>query len=320
MEITIRHVVELSPAFEALVRRLLDARGAPGAVPAREQDGPDGAVGVAEAQGAEGSPQAAPAMPPQAGRQRDLPAAVSASRVLGRLWRTAEREARLRELWPGPLTVARVIADLATLEGPRMPLGDSALYGWATELGLPLPRPGRLAVDNMGGRPRAGWRTPERAAVVRELWPQGVPRDEVLARLHALPGDPVEPSRLSVWAAEMGVKRPEGWAAASTSRVMARAVAARSKPEAVAASNVQRGVEAARERIAVSLVPEAPRPVAPALPPVAETGRVYASFQELRAWAGFYGLAYDGSDVERLNKFRAAKGLPPVVQDEARAA
>ena len=63
----------------------------------------------------------------------------------------------------------------------------------------------------------------------------------------------------------------------------------------------------------------APPPAMP-LPSPSSDGKVYATFWAIRAWAEARGFAYDGSNMEQLNKRRAAAGLPPLVQDEAAAA
>lgn len=63
----------------------------------------------------------------------------------------------------------------------------------------------------------------------------------------------------------------------------------------------------------------APPPAMP-LPSPASDGKVYATFWAIRAWAEARGFAYDGSNMDQLNKRRAAAGLPLLVQDEAAAA
>lgn len=60
---------------------------------------------------------------------------------------------------------------------------------------------------------RERYRTEARAALVRELWPAGVPTSEIARRLGALPGQPVPTpvnKRIGIWAATLGVKRPNG--------------------------------------------------------------------------------------------------------------
>lgn len=52
------------------------------------------------------------------------------------------------------------------------------------------------------------------------------------------------------------------------------------------------------------------------LPEPREDGKVYTSFYNIRAWAGVYGIAYDGTNMDRVNKLRIAKSLPLLVQDE----
>lgn len=52
--------------------------------------------------------------------------------------------------------------------------------------------------------------------------------------------------------------------------------------------------------------------------PAAEGGLVRASFREIQAWAAFYGISYDGGNVDQVNRRRAALNLPLVAQCEAR--
>lgn len=65
---------------------------------------------------------------------------------------------------------------------------------------------------------------------------------------------------------------------------------------------------------------ERPAPPVVSLPSPSSDGKVYASFWAIRAWAEARGFAYDGSNMDQLNKRRAAAGLPLLVQDEAAAA
>jgi hypothetical protein len=127
-----------------------------------------------------------------------------------------------------------------------------------------------------------------------------VPVGDIIARLDALPGDPIVPGRIAPWAAELKVKRPEGFIGQLARTKLGLPEAAPVVPAPV----VQEAP------------PPAPAPKPPALPAPAENGKVYAGFRQIRAWAGFYGQPYDGGNIDRLNKFRMAKGLPPVVQDD----
>lgn len=52
-------------------------------------------------------------------------------------------------------------------------------------------------------------RTPERTALLRDLWQvvPPIPRDELLDRLNALPGDKIQYVTLNTWARSLGLKR-----------------------------------------------------------------------------------------------------------------
>lgn len=336
MEITVRHVVEVPRSLELLLLRLaqaLEGAGLASRAEIEEQDGAGGAVGAAGTPGAGGGP-----LPPVAASAaaaglpgQNAPAAAErgekAGRAMGQKWRAPEREAGLRELWLGHLSTTRVRMRLAAMDGEAMPSGNAALYRWAGELGLPTSRPSgesRVGV----GQTRAGWRTAERRALLLEAWSEGVSTPEIIAQMEALPGDPLPKDKalhVGVWAAELGRKRPPGFRSEVARGVNAARQETAAAPKAAAPAGP--GEAAALERAAppsqlpalvVPVASAAPKP--PPLPAPAEDGTVYASFAQLRAWAGFYAIAYDGSNVDRLNKFRAAKGLPPVVQDEAVAA
>ena len=56
----------------------------------------------------------------------------------------------------------------------------------------------------------------------------------------------------------------------------------------------------------------------PALPPPdPRTGRIYVPFATIRALAAYHGFIYDGSNMDRVNRVRAAMNQPPLVQDDA---
>ncbi len=257
----------------------------------------------------------------------------------------------------GPLPVAEV-------ETPAQPGGVT-----------PPPEPPVAAVRQKAARPRAhaadggrgyrtkprppSWRTPERAALLDEAWPDGVPTDEIVRQMEADGGLPVpSANHVSIWAAERGKRRSKEF------RLKQAQDAGRLGGRKLGPENQARGVEAARARVeaAARLRPSpaerlppagdnsgardvpgiaappagdnsgalgapavapphaaspgaAPKRVMPRLPEPAENGRVYASFSEIREWAAFMGIAYDGSNMDMVNRRRAAMGAPPVVQD-----
>lgn len=71
-----------------------------------------------------------------------------------------------------------------------------------------------------------------------------------------------------------------------------------------------------------SIAPPGPRPdgINPKakvidLPPPAPNGKIYTSFYNIRAWAGVYGITYDGTNIDKVNKLRTAKSMPSLVQE-----
>lgn len=331
MEITIRVVHEASPELLRLLGALL-----PGGVTGM---GPGRAVRVPRAPGAAagGSSPAAVAPAAAAGLTRqNAPAAAAPVRRMRNSWRTEARRLLLEADWPRGRPVGEIRAQMAAMDGPALPRAKYVIATWAHE--LELVRPGMEARK---------WRTQERLAILQRDWPTGDTREVIAARMNELPGPPVPAQRLKVWAAEHGLVRPEGFLSAI--RVGKRqggrrpaAVAEAGPAVAVAgdddADGQQEGhapprapeVPGLSPAAAAGAPPEVPRaspavvapvvlgpaPKPPPLPAPAENGRVYACFRDLAAWAGFYGLAYDGTNIDRLNRLREARGLPAVVQDD----
>lgn len=371
MEITIRHVVVLPQALEMLLVRVAEAM-VRGAVPAphtapgagQKQDGPDGAVGIAEAPGAAGvsSLLVAPTTAAAGLLRQNAPAAAVTVRPKLGAWRTEERRLLLEADWPRGRDVREIRAQMEGMAGPPVPVQPYVVAQWASDLGLRRP-----------GAEARKWRTPERRAVLVRDWPAGVTREEIAARMAALPGAAVPADRLKQWAADLDLARPEWFLSAirkgvrqggrrkagaeeqdTTAGVADAAASERPPTEAGGIPPVKAVEEDEGQDTGARNVPSVPpspqpidgppntggeppappespavapvRPVAAAAPPrppplpaPAENGKVYATYRELRAWAGFYGIAYDGSNMDRLNRVREAKGLPPMVQVEAAA-
>jgi hypothetical protein len=61
---------------------------------------------------------------------------------------------------------------------------------------------------------RSYWWSEERRALLAELWPAGVPVDEVCARLHLLPGWMLDPPRVAAEAGRLDLRRPDGFRSA----------------------------------------------------------------------------------------------------------
>jgi hypothetical protein len=181
---------------------------------------------------------------------------------------------------------------------------------------LPRQNAPPAASGAVQGHRRSRWSSPERDAVLRAHWPAGSGYAVIWPLLEAAsPGQPmpVLKDHIAARAAYLGLRRPP-------SALVVHLAAAR-------AARAPRGVADAPAApppppVAVApAVPQTERPKPPPLPAFSlEDGKVYATFAEIRAWAGFYGFAYDGSNMDRLNKLRAAKGLPPLVQDDTRKA
>ena len=175
---------------------------------------------------------------------------------------------------------------------------------------------------------RMKWGTAARDAVLREHIPAGTAKRDIMRLLEAASPDvpmPREWQHVLARSNRLGLRRPE---TEGTTRLL-RARAAKRQQVAVAVSNQARGAALAQARVeaaprptpalAASAPPDPPRSP-PTLPdPDPATGRIYAPFAAIRAWAGFYGLPYDGSNMDQVNKLRAAKGLRPLVQDDSRA-
>jgi len=339
MEITIRHVLDVSPQLAELLGRLLAGVALQSTAGAAQQAAPaplnPGGCHVAECEDAntdERRPDVgtAPAAPDPAPGAAPTPADLIAD--AGKMvppeapsqrgeWRTAERFAVLRRLYPAGVDLIEIKAALAALDGPPLPEHQNRIAQWARDRGLSRP--------SDGAEP---WRTPERRAILEATWPVGVDVFEIAARMNALPGGEVQHRRLSVWAASLNLKRPVEYTERLARERMARIRTARwGRAPAAAAQD-----GAAMERVAaaagpvsdpparpVAVVPEPARvaATAPAKPPPlpdAVDGLVRASFREIRAWAAHYGIRYDGGNVDVVNRRRAGLGLPPVAQCEVR--
>lgn len=139
------------------------------------------------------------------------------SRGLAPAWRTAAREALLRELWPQTaVTMEQLRGRIAALPGALLPTSMNGVYAWASGLRLGA----RTASDaaavlkaKPGPQASEGWRTMGRAAVLEREWPAGTPVREIRALLEALPGPPLSsnPDAVGIWASQRGLSRPAGF-------------------------------------------------------------------------------------------------------------
>ncbi len=157
--------------------------------------------------------------------------------------------------------------------------------------------------------PRAAndWRTDERKAELTRRYAAGEDMTVIRLALAEMDGARVPDRNAPLW----------GWVSALNLR--------RDTPSEPLAQPTRAMVRAAEDTSRT--LPIAPPPTRTAgtnpmgaaakLPPPSEDGKIYASFAEIRAWAGAYGIAYDGTQMDRVNKLRAAKSLPPLVQRES---
>lgn len=119
------------------------------------------------------------------------------------------------------------------------------------------------------------WRTPERAAILRRVWPDGTDTQLCIKMIEARPGGSIPtPKALNVarWANALGVKRPAGHQAKMASAALS------------------------------------------ALRPMAPQAKRELNFFELRQLAASLGIVYDGTNVDQVNKVLAKRHQPSVVQ------
>lgn len=398
MEITIRHVLELSPRFEELLGRLVagvavqatagaarEAVSAPSnpggahVASSNESNTDDSRPDVGTASAALDPAPGAASVPVDNCAEPDIslppePLDLPEGPARGE-WRTAERFALLEKMYPAGVDLMEIKAVLAAVDGPPLPPHQNRIAHWARDRGLSRP--------SDGAEP---WRTPARAAILKETWEAGVDVFEIAERMNALPGGPVLHRRLSVWAAQLNLKRPQEYIDRMARERMVRVQKARwgERPQdadqdtragvAGAAASVGPSTEAGGRPPAKAVeedagqdtdsrnessVPPAPQPIgrppntggeavsvpaqasaelrppappeppsaaapapvrraAPKLPPPDADGLIRASFREIKEWAEFYGIAYNGANGDAVNRRRALMGLRPVAQCEAR--
>lgn len=187
--------ITLSPELHALARdfvralnRLADALGRVGVetapIVARAAEAP------------------APVAPP-------APATPPRKRPDGTVW-TPERNAYLDRAWLAGES-SRVILD-AVNAMPGLPVASIGAVG-VQAAGRGLRRPAgfkgtRFADAVSAGNPAAFKRNPEREAMLRKLWLEGVERGDIVTRLNDLPGKPfTDPKEITWWAKQIGLHR-----------------------------------------------------------------------------------------------------------------
>lgn len=323
-EVVVRLEVS-EPVMALLVRavRALEARPGvagrseeqdrqPGGPPAPAASVPGRALAAdAGAGGATAEVPHAPPSPPVKPRARRRDAGMFRAN-----WKTSEREARFRAEWNVEMSPEARRQRLAELPGGALPTSWRNLNAWAVQLGLPA-RPHLV--------PAPLWRTPEREAQMRADWGVVMSPTERRARLEAHPGPalPKDWSNLADWGAQLGLGRV---ATVSLADRAAQARAAFQAQREARAGNVQQNPVVTPARVspppallAQVAPPNPPNPPVPKLP-TPSNGRHYCSFREIKAWAAHYDIAYNGANIEAVNKRRKLMGLLPLVQDEARTA
>jgi hypothetical protein len=187
---------------------------------------------------------------------------------------------------------------------------------------------------------RTAWRTPERRALLAVQWPAGAEVRDIIDAMEKMPGAPVMRTHVSVWANDLGLRRPEGWRSKFMGARGHRAADPIETPEPAPAPTRPAAVEP-KPAAARPEPPAAPPPLSevfrlrtlktseptvappplpaskPKLPPVPrgpvlgpDAVRV-ASFATIRAWAGERGIAFNrADDLVRVNAKCRFLGLP----------
>lgn len=171
-------------------------------------------------------------------------------------------------------------------------------------------------------------KTPERVALLRELWFTRVTRVEILARLNALPGGEIPAKQLGAYVIQWGISQ----SAATRPDPIAKPIEpAIPEPEPVEEPEVQIPVETERPRTTIADLATRKEPYKPpepkALPPVLRTAPVAratvaglsaangepvrASMAAIQAWGAERGIITGRLDLDRVNAKRRQLQLPP---------
>lgn len=144
----------------------------------------------------------------------------------------------------------------------------------------------------MSGAVSDKW-TAERLVLLRELWPQRIPRAKILPRINALPGPPIASvAAMATKASALGLRQDSPAA-----------------PVPVPPAMVPAAVRPPRQELARAV----PSPVAPG------DFVIYADYDQIRGWAGERGITYDRlADLDRVNAKRRQFFLPPFAPRMAR--
>ena len=185
---------------------------------------------------------------------------------------------------------------------------------------LTLPAAERAPPPVFLGRPKTNRRsenkwTPDRIAIIRRDWPTGRVAAAITNEVNALPGDPVNPTQVGIYAASrLNLRRPDGFRAHQplTEALPAEPAALPPQPAAVQQADptpVPPAVIAAAAVAAAAVAAEPPR-----LPnPI--NGKIYASWSEIAAFATRCRIRFDG-DMVPINQFAKRLGLLEIVLTE----
>jgi hypothetical protein len=216
-------------------------------------------------------------------------------------WRTAERRAVLEETWAAGVDVDVIAARMRALPGG--PVLDARIAVWAAQLDLQRPpehqaRLARARTERIRGtrwvrKPDDEEHDTGAGVASTDAGPPGVAgRSESDMAAEGARGDGPAPQQEP----QAGGEAPlEGDRPPAPPEPPADQTAAAPKVAALVGPG---------EAVAVSEAPpppqpspaSAPRPAAPKLP-AASNGKVYASFREIKAWAGHFGIAYNGANI-----------------------
>ena len=124
-------------------------------------------------------------------------------------WRTGHSLASWVSDMIGPVHInltVTIAPDSVALLAQLLKLVQPSAAPRAAAAPPPLPP---AAATHIIDRPKLVW-TPERLAVLRDMYPRGVPIDEMMAAANALPGPPVKRNQVSIKAAGIGLRRDPG--------------------------------------------------------------------------------------------------------------
>lgn len=127
-----------------------------------------------------------------------------------------------------------------------------------------------------------------------------------LARINQLPGPAISTRQvLQSWWCDIQKAAPVGKVARKPAVLPSRITAGTAMASPFVQSNVNH----------VPARTEAP-PSEPVLPPVSALGYIIAPYGQINAWCAWHGIAFDGTNVEAVNRIRTARGLPDVAVGE----